>query len=137
MAQQTSLNITTNGRNTYEITTAVKDFVASASIESGICNIFCQHTSASLIICENADHDVQRDLEVFMNGLVKDGDPRFIHTLEGDDDMPAHIRSVLTNTSIGVPIINHELALGTWQGIFLWEHRYASQHRTVTITLTG
>ncbi|PCH83909.1 MAG: secondary thiamine-phosphate synthase [Piscirickettsiaceae bacterium] len=135
MAQQTSINIPTHGRHTYEITQAIERFVASSTISNGLCNIFCQHTSASLIISENADPDVQRDLDVFMAGLVHDGDPRFIHTMEGDDDMPAHIRSVLTATSLSVPIINHQLGLGTWQGIFLWEHRYASQNRHLTLTL--
>ena len=137
MAQQTSLNISTDGRATYEITSAIKQFVATSNVSSGICNVFCQHTSASLVICENADPDVQRDLSVYMDGLVRDGDPRFIHTLEGDDDMPAHIRSILTNTSISIPITNNQLALGTWQGVFLWEHRYAPQHRQITITLIG
>lgn len=137
MALNTSLTVTTNGRNTYEVTQAVEHFITDSNIDDGVCHVFCQHTSASLIITENADPDVQQDLETFMTGLVRDGDPRFIHTLEGEDDMPSHIRSALTNSSLTIPIVNKKLALGTWQGVFLWEHRYASQQRKLIITLVS
>lgn len=137
MAQQASFTINTTGRDTYELTNLIRQFVIDSKVTTGLCNIFCQHTSASLILCENADPDVQRDLSVFMDALVPDGDPRFIHVAEGDDDMPAHIRSVLTTNSMSIPVTNNSLALGVWQGIFLWEHRRASQHRKIVITLTG
>lgn len=137
MAQQASFTINTTGRDTYELTNLIRQFVIDSKVTTGLCNIFCQHTSASLILCENADPDVQRDLSVFMDALVPDGDSRFIHVAEGDDDMPAHIRSALTTNSMSIPVTNNSLALGVWQGIFLWEHRRASQHRKIVITLTG
>ena len=103
----------------------------------GLCHIFLRHTSASIIISENADPDVLRDLETFMSAVVPDGDGRFLHTAEGEDDMPAHIRAVLTQTSVTIPITNSQLALGTWQGIFLWEHRKSAHTRNITLTLQG
>lgn len=120
-----------------EISNQVKDIVREADISVGICHVFMHHTSASLIICENADIDVQTDLETFMSRLVKDGDPAFIHTAEGDDDMPAHIRSVLTQAELTIPISQGRLALGTWQGIYLWEHRTSAHRRNITLTITG
>ena len=120
-----------------EISNQVKDIVREADISIGICHVFLHHTSASLIICENADIDVQTDLETFMSRLVKDGDPAFIHTAEGDDDMPAHIRSVLTQAELTIPISQGRLALGTWQGIYLWEHRTSAHRRNITLTITG
>lgn len=120
-----------------EISNQVKDIVREADISVGICHVFLHHTSASLIICENADIDVQTDLETFMSRLVKDGDPAFIHTAEGDDDMPAHIRSVLTQAELTIPISQGRLALGTWQGIYLWEHRTSAHRRNITLTITG
>lgn len=135
MAQTHSLSITTQGRRLYEVTQSIVQLVKNSSIKHGLCHVFCQHTSASLIISENADPDVQHDLNTFMSGLVQDGDKRFIHTLEGPDDMPAHVRSALTNTDVTIPIVDGRLALGTWQGIFLWEHRYHSHQRSLVITL--
>ncbi len=111
--------------------------MGSASITTGLCHVFIKHTSASLILCENADPAVMRDLETFMERQVPDGDPMFTHTAEGPDDMPAHVRSVLTQSDINLPISDGRCALGTWQGIYLWEHRYAPHQRTVTLTLTG
>lgn len=137
MTFQQSFSIQSSGRSTIEITQQVCQIVAEANIKTGLCQVFTHHTSASLILCENADPDVQRDLEVFMSGLVKDGDPRFIHNYEGNDDMPAHIRTILSNPDLSVPISHGKLALGTWQGIFLWEHRSLPQHRTVTVTVLG
>ena len=123
MMNQEELQVRTAGRGTYPITDDVRRFVAAATAESkdgsrdGLCHVFVQHTSASLILCENADPDVRRDLETFMQDIVPDGYPRFIHTLEGPDDMPAHVRSVLTNASLTIPVRSGRLALGTWQAI--------------------
>lgn len=99
--------------------------------------MWIHHTSASLIVCENADPDVRRDLDAFFARLVPDGDPLFVHTAEGDDDMPAHVRSVLTQTSIGIPIADGQLVLGTWQGLYLWEHRTQPHGRRVTVSVIG
>ncbi len=137
MVSQDSFSISTSGRGIVEITKQIAQRVESSNINTGICQVFTHHTSASLIICENADPDVLRDLEVYMEGLVVDGDPRFIHTLEGIDDMPAHIRTILTNPNLSIPIANGRLALGTWQGVFLWEHRLQPQRRHITVTALG
>lgn len=137
MAYQEQLVIETKGRGTYDITAEVARVVATAGVEVGLCHVFVQHTSASLILCENADPAVRRDLEDFMGRTVSDGDPRFVHRDEGPDDMAAHIRSILTNMDVTIPISNGRLALGTWQGIYLWEHRYARHRRRVTVTTQG
>ena len=115
----------------------VNNIVQSSGIEKGICNVFIHHTSASLILCENADPSVRVDLESFMSEQVKDGDSRFIHTAEGEDDMSAHIRSILTDSSITVPVADGHCLLGTWQGIYLWEHRYQGHQRRLTVTIYG
>lgn len=127
--------VATDGRGIYEITERVADLATEAGIVNGLCHVFCRHTSASLIICENADPSVLSDLETFMTDLVPDGDPRFAHDAEGPDDMPAHIRSILTQSNLTVPIRAGQLALGTWQGIFLYEHRAAAQRRHVLVTV--
>ncbi len=137
MTVQHHIAITTRGRGTHEITAEIQSIVSKSGIETGLCNIFLQHTSASLILCENADPDVQRDLEAFAQRLVPDGDPLFIHTMEGPDDMPAHIRTVLTDSSLSIPISAGRCLLGTWQGIYLWEHRHRSHTRNIVITITG
>jgi secondary thiamine-phosphate synthase enzyme len=111
--------------------------VSDSGIETGVCHVFLHHTSASLMLCENADPDVRRDLETFMSGIAPDGDPRFVHTAEGPDDMPAHVRSVLTGSSLDFPVTEGRCALGTWQGIYLWEHRSAAHDRRLTITVSG
>jgi secondary thiamine-phosphate synthase enzyme len=134
---QQGLSVTTAGRGTYEITLDIEALVLASAVKVGLCHVFVQHTSASLIVCENADADVRRDLETFMADLAVDGDPRFAHTQEGPDDMPAHIRSVLTQTAITVPVAGGRCALGTWQGIYLWEHRTSSHHRRVLVTVYG
>jgi len=134
---QTEINISTSGRGTYDISRQIDDFVESSGISIGLCHVFIQHTSASLMICENADPAVMRDLEAFMERQVTDGDPLFTHTAEGPDDMPAHVRSVLTQSDINLPIANGRCALGTWQGVYLWEHRYAPHQRRVMLTLNG
>lgn len=106
-----------------------------SEVKSGICHAFLRHTSASLLITENADPDVRRDLENFISRLAPDGDPAYIHSMEGPDDMPAHIRSVLTCSEISLPIRNGNLALGTWQGVYLWEHRTRSHRRRIDVTI--
>lgn len=137
MISQTEINVSTSGRGTYDISQQIQDFVGSAGVTTGLCHVFIKHTSASLMLCENADPAVLRDLETFMERHVPDGDPMFTHTAEGPDDMPAHVRSVLTQSDINLPVSNGRCALGTWQGIYLWEHRFAPHLRTVTLTLTG
>jgi len=132
---QSEIEITTKGRGTYELTARVAEAVRSARVRTGLCHVFTTHTSASLMICENADPDVRRDLETFMADLAPDGDPRFVHTAEGPDDMPAHVRSVLTTSDLTIPIKNGELALGTWQGVYLWEHRREGHRRRVLVTI--
>jgi secondary thiamine-phosphate synthase enzyme len=126
---------TERGRGTYEITRAVQDAVASSGIDAGLCHVFVHHTSASLIISENADPAVRSDLERFLARLVPDGDAIFRHDDEGPDDMPAHVRAVLTAVSITVPVASARCDLGTWQGIYLWEHRTSPHVRRVTITV--
>jgi secondary thiamine-phosphate synthase enzyme len=137
MFHRGELDVATKGRGTYDITHEVSDVVRASKAREGLATIFIHHTSASLIICENADPSVRKDLEAFAKRLVPDGDPMFTHDAEGDDDMPAHVRSVLTQTSIGIPIIAGKLALGTWQGIYLWEHRTSPHKRHVTVSIVG
>jgi secondary thiamine-phosphate synthase enzyme len=137
MFNQTEIRINTTGRGTYPLTREVQDAVAGSGIASGVCHVFIRHTSASLMLCENADPAVMRDLEAFMARLVPDGDPLFTHTAEGADDMPAHVRSVLTQTDLNVPVREGSCALGTWQGIYLWEHRVAPHTRQVLLTIYG
>lgn len=133
--RQTELIVETRGRGTHEISSRVAEAVADAGVETGLCHLFIVHTSASLMLCENADPDVRRDLETFMADLVPDGDPRFVHTAEGPDDMPAHVRSVLTHSSLSLPISHGRLALGTWQGVYVWEHRSSAHRRRVVVTI--
>jgi len=137
MIQQQTITIQSHGRATIEITREVESIVRAAALDQGLCHVFVHHTSASLIITENADPDVRRDLETWIAGQVRDGDAAFVHDQEGPDDMPAHIRSVLTQTGISIPIQSGALALGTWQGLFLWEHRLHPQRRKITVTLLG
>jgi secondary thiamine-phosphate synthase enzyme len=132
-----SISVKTRGRGTYEITQEVQRIVAESEIPDGLCTVFVHHTSASLILCENADPSVRDDLEAFMPRLVSDGDPSYTHTAEGADDMAAHVRSVLTQASIGIPVAGGRCALGTWQGVYLWEHRLAPHSRRVTVTVIG
>ncbi|KIG18753.1 hypothetical protein DB30_07768 [Enhygromyxa salina] len=132
-----TLTIASSGRATHDITARVQRAVSKSGIRFGLCNVFIHHTSASLIVCENADPEVRNDLERFMAKLAPDGDPMFAHTDEGDDDMPAHVRSVLTQTAITFPVTQGKLPLGTWQGIYMWEHRHAAHGRRVTITVQG
>ena len=132
---QETIRIKTQGRSTVDITAEVEKFVSQSSVESGLCNLFIQHTSASLILCENADPDVRSDLENFMQQIVRDGDPLFRHRAEGPDDMPAHIRNVLTSSSLTIPIAKGRCLLGSWQGIYLWEHRFTAHVRSIIMTI--
>jgi len=134
--KQTTLAIHTTGRGSYNITTEIQNNVRKSNISTGLCNIFVQHTSASLMLCENADPQLRDDLETFMAQLAPDGDPMFLHTDEGPDDMSAHIRTVLTASSLTIPVSNGRCALGVWQGIYLWEHRTANFDRKIIITLS-
>jgi secondary thiamine-phosphate synthase enzyme len=135
MLRRESWTVATRGRGTYEVTGDVDRFVRQAGVDAGLCHLFLHHTSASLILCENADSSVRRDLERYFARLVPDGDPLFEHTLEGDDDMPAHIRSILTQNALAIPVAGGRLDLGTWQGVFVWEHRAAPHRRRLTATL--
>ena len=131
------LTISTRGRGLYEFTREVEKWIAENKFHDGLLTIFVRHTSASLLIQENADPDVRRDLDAFFKRLVPDGDPLFIHTAEGDDDMPAHIRTALTAVNLSIPICSGTLALGTWQGIYLWEHRTHGHSRRVALHFIG
>jgi secondary thiamine-phosphate synthase enzyme len=124
-------------RGLTEITQAVRAAVRTADVREGLCTVYLRHTSASLVIQENADPSVCRDLEVFLSGLVPDGHPSFTHVAEGDDDMPAHVKAALLRTSEQVPISGGDLVLGTWQGIYIWEHRDGSHRRQVFVHVLG
>jgi secondary thiamine-phosphate synthase enzyme len=130
------LTVRTRGRGTYDVTGEVQRIVGASKIRDGLCTVFIHHTSASLIICENADPTVRKDLETFAADLVPDGDPMFEHDAEGPDDMPAHVRSVFTQTSIGIPVAAGRADLGTWQGIYVWEHRTSGHARRVTVVIS-
>ena len=121
----------------YDLSQRVQNAVADSGISTGLCHLFIRHTSASLMISENADPAVLSDLETFMSSLVPDGDPMFTHTQEGPDDMSAHVRSVLTQTDLNLPITGGSCSLGTWQGLYLWEHRHAAHVREVVVTIHG
>lgn len=131
------LTILTRGRGLYEFTAELAAWLAQGKFRDGLVTLHLKHTSASLLIQENADPDVRTDLENFFKRLVPDGDPLFIHTCEGDDDMPAHIRTALTTVNLSLPLQQGRLALGTWQGIYLWEHRRASHSRRVALHFIG
>ena len=129
------LFVETPGRGLVDLTQRVRAAAREAGDGALLCHLFCHHTSASLVLCENADPDVRRDLETFLKGLVPDGDERFLHRAEGPDDMPAHIRSVLTGASLTIPVDGGRLDLGTWQGIYLYEHRTRPHRRRITLTV--
>jgi len=137
MFHSETFTLKTRGRGTYEITSSINKAVAESKIANGLCNVFVHHTSASLIICENADPEVRRDLERFFAREIPDGDPIFQHVDEGHDDMSAHVRSILTQPSISIPVVDGRCDLGTWQGVYLWEHRTAGHSRRVTVTVLG
>jgi len=127
------ITLTTSGQGLYEFTGHVAGQVFDSGIENGLCTLFIQHTSASLTIQENADPSAQHDLENWLNRLVPEGDSLYTHTFEGRDDMPAHIKAALTATSLSIPIIDGSLVLGSWQGVFCWEHRHGRQQRRIAI----
>ncbi len=131
------IRIPTRGRGLYDFTAEVANWVAQNGLRNGLVTLHLRHTSASLLIQENADPDVRRDLENFFARLVPDGDPLFSHTAEGDDDMPAHVRTALTAVNLSIPVSQGQLALGTWQGIYLWEHRRAPNSRAVMVHFVG
>jgi secondary thiamine-phosphate synthase enzyme len=133
--QRKELRIRTSGRGFTELTQSIDAFVGESSVKDGLCNVFVRHTSASLLLGENYDPSVRRDLEAFMGRLVRDGDPAYEHDAEGPDDMSAHIRTALTQSSVVLPVAGGKLHLGTWQGVFLWEHRSAPHERGVVVTL--
>lgn len=137
MAHQAIIEIRTAARGMSNITARVAEAVAKAGLQTGLAHVFVRHTSCALIITENADPDVRRDLETLAQRWAPDGDPAYHHDLEGDDDMAAHARSVLTDSSVTVPIGQGRLLLGTWQGIYLWEHRTQGHLREVVVTVTG
>ncbi|MFN8392171.1 MAG: secondary thiamine-phosphate synthase enzyme YjbQ [Bdellovibrionota bacterium] len=127
----------TAGQGLFEITDQIEREVAQSGCDVGLCTVFVQHTSASLTIQENADPSAKRDLEKWLNRLVPENDPLYTHTAEGPDDMPSHIKAILTSTSLGIPILNGRMVLGTWQGIYLWEHRSRAHNRSVIVHIAG
>jgi len=129
----TELHVNTDGQGLYDFTSGLSAVVSESGIKDGLCSLLVQHTSASLTIQENADPSARHDLENWLNRLVPEHDALYTHTQEGPDDMPAHIKAVLTATSLSIPVINHRLALGTWQGVYLWEHRHGNNRRRVVI----
>ncbi len=131
------LIIPTRGRGLYEFTEEIAAWISKNGFKSGLVTLLLRHTSASLLIQENADPDVRRDLDKFFDRLVPDGDPIFAHTAEGEDDMPAHVRTALTTVNLSIPVIGGQPALGTWQGIYLWEHRRSPHSRTVAAHFVG
>ena len=137
MVFQTQLRFSTDGRGTYNISQQVDEVIGKSGIKTGICQVFIQHTSASLIMCENADPTVRTDLETFMKRLVPDGDAMFKHLDEGPDDMPAHVRTMLSGTSLSIPVRKGKSDLGIWQGVYLWEHRTQRHKRNVSVTVIG
>ena len=138
MKQEThEISIKTNGRGLHNINHEIVSWAHAQGMTTGLLTVFIRHTSASLVIQENADPDVLMDLNAFLNRMVPDGDPQYRHSSEGDDDMPAHIRSALTQTQISIPLVNGQLMLGTWQDIYLFEHRTAPHRRQVVLHLSG
>ena len=137
MTSQTEMVFETRGRGTLDITLDVDAFVQAANVTTGTCHVFLKHTSASLLVTENADPDVRRDLEAWLGRAVPDGDKLYRHTCEGPDDMPAHVRAALLPSSLTIPVTGGRLALGTWQGLFLFEHRLRPHRRRVIVTVMG
>jgi secondary thiamine-phosphate synthase enzyme len=137
MIEQTTLEFRTRGRGTTDISAEIQHAVAASGIAKGLCTVFLQHTSASLILCENADPDVRRDLETLLSRLAPDADPAYVHDTEGPDDMAAHARSILTSNSLTIPVADGRLMLGTWQGLYLYEHRKVPHVRQAVVTITG
>jgi secondary thiamine-phosphate synthase enzyme len=138
LRQQThELRLSTRGRGLYEFTDQIQSWLSRNSFKQGLLTLHLQHTSASLLIQENADPDVRRDLEAFFERLVPDGDSIYIHTAEGDDDMPAHVRTALTTVNLSIPVADGRMTLGTWQGVYVWEHRRSPHTRRVVLHFVG
>jgi len=137
MIHQKTLDFRTRDRGTTDITAEIQKAVTASGVKTGLCNVFLQHTSASLILCENADPDVRKDLETLLSRLAPDGDPDYVHDTEGPDDMAAHARSMLTSNSLTIPVADGKLALGTWQGVYLYEHRHAGRARRIVVSMLG
>ena len=137
MIHMENLTVATTGRGLYEITSEVARVVRASGMETALVHVFVHHTSASLVLCENADPSVQRDVEAWLARAVRDGDPLYTHRAEGEDDMPAHLRSILTTNAVGVPVRGGRPVLGTWQGIFLYEHRRTGHRRRLTVTVVA
>lgn len=133
----TTLTVKTRGRRLYDITSEVKSWVRASGMVTGLLTLYVQHTSASLLINENYDPDVIEDLDRFFSRLVPDGDPLFVHTSEGPDDMPAHVRTALTQVNLSIPLVDGQLVLGSWQGLFVFEHRFEASSRRVVLHLLG
>jgi len=134
---QKTIGYDTRGRGTTDITADVGRAVRASGVRRGLCTVFLPHTSASLVLCENADPSVRRDLETLLSRLAPDGDPDYVHDTEGADDMAAHARSVLTSNSLNIPVADGRLLLGTWQGVYLWEHRTRPHTRQLIVTVMG
>ena len=137
MIVQQEFQLATRGRGSYDVSAEVQRIVAASGIDTGLCHVFVAHTSASLMLCENADPTVRRDLEAFMARLIPDGDPLFEHSAEGPDDMPAHLPTILTHSDLTLPVRNGRCALGIWQGVYLWEHRSHGHRRQLLVTVQG
>lgn len=137
MYSQEEIQISTSGRGSFNVTRDVQRVVAASGIQTGLCHVFITHTSASLMLCENADPTVRQDLETFLGKMVPDGDPMFRHRSEGPDDMSAHIRTILTHNDLTIPVSNGHCSLGTWQGIYLCEHRTHPHQRSLVVTVQG
>lgn len=137
MLVQQTLQVATSGRGTYDLTADVQRHVRASRVRLGLCHVFVHHTSASLVLCENADPTVRRDLEAFLGRLVPDGDRLFRHDDEGPDDMPAHVRAILTKMDLTLPVRDGACALGTWQGVYLYEHRTHPHRRQISVTVSG
>lgn len=137
MVYQSSMEVATQRRGSYSIRPDLESQLAESGIVTGVATVFVHHTSASLMLCENADPEVRQDLERFMSRLVPDGDPLFRHIDEGPDDMPAHVRSILTSSSLSIPVAGSRFDLGVWQGIYLWEHRQMAHRRRISLTVYG
>ena len=131
------IQIQTRGRSIIDLTAQIRAAVSRSDIQTGLAHVFVHHTSASLVVSENADPDVLRDMETYFTDLVPDGDSRYLHTAEGPDDMASHVRSALTLTSLSVPVTEGSIDLGTWQAVYLWEHRHAPHRRRLTLTVQG
>ena len=137
MSNQKTLSLTTHGQGLYEFTREAETWVNEQRVDTGVCHLFVRHTSCSLTIQENADPSAKTDLENWLSRLVPENDPLYTHTMEGPDDMPAHIKAILTNVSLSIPIVDGRLALGTWQGLYLWEHRHQSHRRSVILHVSS